>query len=255
MNHNKLAWNKQVENKSRWSLAVTHEEIEKARKGGWDIILTPWKPVPHEWFGNITGKEVLCLASAGGQQVPILAAAGANVTSFDLSDKQLEQDKKVAYNERLNIITYQGDMADLSEFSDESFDLIFHPVSNCFIPDVNSLWKECFRVLRKGGVLLAGFANPVLYLFDETDPEKPVVLNAVNKIPYSDAETLSESMIKMYEEKGYPLEFGHSLDDLIGGQIKYGFSIEGFYEDKHHDKDNPLHDMINVFVATKAVKR
>lgn len=254
LEHNKSAWNKQVENKNRWTIPVSHEEIENARKGNWSVVLTPWKPVPREWFGEITAKNVLCLASAGGQQVPILAAAGADVTSFDLSEEQLEQDKHVAYRERLNLMTYQGNMSDLSGFDSETFDIIFNPVSNCFIPDVTNMWKECYRVLRKGGSLLSGFANPALYLFDECDPNKPMQLLAVNRIPYSDTESLSDKMKELYEKEGYPFEFGHSLNDLIGGQIECGFSIEGFYEDKHHDKDNPLHDMINVFIATKAVK-
>ncbi len=255
LDHNRKAWNRQVEKGNQWSIPVSHDDIEKARGGDWNVVLTPWIPVPREWFGDITGKDILCLASAGGQQVPIFAAAGANVTSFDLSDKQLEQDKKVARHERLNIIYQQGDMRDISVFDDESFDIIFHPVSNCFIPDVNPVWKESYRVLRKGGVLLAGFANPLLYLFDESDPGKPFKLEIINKIPYSDVELLDEQMKKLYEDKGYPFEFGHTLDDLIGGQLKSGFSIEGFYEDRHHDKGNPLHEMINVFIATRAVKK
>jgi SAM-dependent methyltransferase len=255
LSHNKKAWDRQVENNNRWTMPVSHEEIEEARKGNWRVILTPWLPVPHDWFGYIKGKDMLCLASAGGQQVPILAAAGAHVTSYDLSHKQLEQDKFTAYRERLNIITFEGDMSDLSTFEDECFDIIFHPVSNCFIPDVNKVWKEAYRVLRQGGCLLSGFANPLLYLFDESDPDKKVVLNVVNKIPYSDTESFSEEMKNKYIAEGYPFEFGHTLDDLIGGQIEAGFSIEGFYEDRHSDKDCPLYEHIKVFIATRAVKR
>jgi 2-polyprenyl-3-methyl-5-hydroxy-6-metoxy-1,4-benzoquinol methylase len=70
---------------------------------------------------------VLCLASGGGQQGPILAAAGARVTVFDNSPQQLAQDRFVARREGLTLETVEGDMRDLSVFADVSFDLIVHP--------------------------------------------------------------------------------------------------------------------------------
>jgi len=91
------------------------------------------------------------LASGGGQQVPILAAAGANVVSFDLSDAQLATDRMVAEREGLAIRFVRGDMADLSAFEDAGFDLIFHPASNVFVPDVCVVWRECFACCAPGG--------------------------------------------------------------------------------------------------------
>ncbi len=105
--------------------------------------------------------DILCLASGGGQQAPILAAAGANVTVFDNSPAQLRQDALVAQREGLPLRTVQGDMRDLSAFGDDSFDLIFHPVSNIFVPEVRPVWRECYRVVRPGGVLLMGTLNPI----------------------------------------------------------------------------------------------
>ena len=69
------------------------EAIEEARQGRWEIVLTPTKPVPRDWL-EVEGRHVLCLASGGGQQAPILAAAGATVTVLDNSPKQLERDAK-----------------------------------------------------------------------------------------------------------------------------------------------------------------
>ena len=90
-------------------------------------------------------------------QGPILAAAGADVTVFDNSPLMLATDRSVAARDSLQIRTVEGDMADLSQFSDSSFDLIVHPVSNTFVPDVRPVWKEAFRVLRQDGALLSGF--------------------------------------------------------------------------------------------------
>src|SRR5262249_22910863 len=165
--YNRRAWDRQVEKGNRWTIPVGPEAIAAARRGEWEIVLTPTKPVPRAWFPPLSGLPVLCLASGGGQQGPILAAAGANVTVFDNSPAQLERDRLVAEREKLDIKTVQGDMADLSAFADGSFGLIFHPCSNCFVPDVSHVWREAARVLRPGGVLLAGFTNPALYIFDD----------------------------------------------------------------------------------------
>jgi SAM-dependent methyltransferase len=128
----------------RW---ITRQSSVRA-PGDWELILTPNVPVPRTWFGEVRGRDVLCLASGGGQQAPVLAAAGAKVTSYDLSDEQLAKDQLVAEREGLPLTTVRGDMARLTALSDASFDLIFHPVSNVFAEDVRPVWAECFRVLR-----------------------------------------------------------------------------------------------------------
>ena len=252
--HNSTAWDKLSDENIEWSVPVSSEEIERARRGEWEIILTPIKPVPREWFGDVRGKDILCLASGGGQQVPILAAAGANVTSFDNSAKQLEKDRFVAERENLEIRTEQGDAADLSRCADESFDLIFHPCSNCFMAELQPIWNECYRVLRPQGVLLSGFNHPFVYCFDRNAEEEKGVLEFRHKIPYSDSACLTEEELAKILDAGEPLEFSHTLDEQIGGQIEAGFLIGGFYEDWWTDEARILNKYIPTFVATKAIK-
>jgi ubiquinone/menaquinone biosynthesis C-methylase UbiE len=164
--YNQEAWDREVESGNRWTVPVGPDVIEAARRGEWAVLLTNEKPVPRAWFPEMEGADVLCLASGGGQQAPIFAAAGANVTVLDNSPGQLAQDRLVAERESLDIKTVQGDMRDLSAFADGSFDLVFHPVSNLFVPEVRPVWSEAFRVLRSRGSLLAGFLNPAVYIFD-----------------------------------------------------------------------------------------
>lgn len=250
--YNRNAWNKQVEKGNRWTIAVSPKTIAAARGGEWEIILTPLKAIPKAWYPEIKGCDLLCLASGGGQQGPILAAAGANVTVFDNSSNQLAQDRLVAEREGLTIKTVQGDMADLSIFPDESFDLIIHPCSNVFVPNVRPVWKEAFRVLRPGGSLLSGFTNPVLYIFDDHLMDQGI-LEVKYSLPYSDLTSLSEEEKQRYLESGSPLEFGHTLEDQIGGQLDAGFLIAGFYEDKYGPADT-LSAYMSTFMATRAVK-
>lgn len=254
LSFNRQAWDQQVENRNIWTLPVSAEEVTAARKGNWALVLTPLKKVPRAWFPEeLRGRDVLCLASAGGQQAPILAAAGAAVTVFDNSPRQLAQDRLVAERDGLELITIQGDMADLSELHDSSFDLIFHPVSNCFVPDVLPVWREAFRVLKPGGTLLAGFVNPVRYIFDPYKLREGIV-QARFTLPYADVKDIPpEERAELYGADS-PLEWSHTLSDLIGGQLTAGFHLVDFYEDTDNDESDPTNRFMNVFIASRAVR-
>lgn len=250
IDENRRIWDERSENNDVWSVPVTSEAIKQARKGIWSILLTPTKPVPADWFPDqLHGKKVLCLASGGGQQGPILAAAGADVTVFDNSSHQLEKDYFVAKRDNLNIRTVQGNMQDLSAFEDESFDLIVHPWSNGYVDDIRPVWKECARVLKKSGILLSGFGNPIEYIFDVGKLERGI-LSVANAIPYADIDHMDDPETrKVVQANGYI--WSHTLEDQIQGQIEAGFAIIGFYEDIG---GTALDQFINSPIATKAIK-
>lgn len=251
--YNRESWNREVDRGNKWTIPVSSEVVAAARDGQWELLLTPTIPVPREWYLDLENSDVLCLASGGGQQGPILAAAGANVTVLDNSPKQLAQDRMVADRDGLELNTLEGDMEDLSAFPDESFDLIFHPVSNVFTPHVLSVWSEAYRVLRPAGVLLAGFSNPVVYIFDYEAMEQDDRLVVKYPLPYSDLESLSPEALEERIDSGEPLEYSHSLDVQIGGQLKAGFVITGFYEDEWGE-DDIINEYFPTFMATRAVK-
>lgn len=253
--YNRTAWNHQSsEGRSPWCQPVTKEEIQAAREGRWNVLLTPNKPVPRDWFGDITDKKLLCLASGGGQQAPLLAAAGARVTSFDNSDEQLAKDRFVADRDGLNLDTVRGDMADLSTFADGSFDLIFHAVSNVFAQDIAPVWRECHRVLRPGGRLIAGFMNPLHFLFDHEEAEQTGVLEVRHALPYSDLTSRPPEWLAKTTQDKVAYEFGHTLEQQIGGQLAAGFLIAGLYEDDWNDQATPLNKFTTMFIATLAMK-
>lgn len=255
VSHNKKAWDLNVEMGIRWSTIVSEEEIQKAKEGNPRIIMTPTKAVPLEWMGELKNKNILGLASGGGQQGPLLAAAGAKVTIVDLSPKQLEQDQKAAEKYGLEIKTVETKASDLSMFADESFDLIINPVSNCFFEDLNPVWDECARVLKADGKLIWGFNNPVAYLFDYDLANFKDKFHLKYKQPYSDLDSLSEEEKKKFLATENPLEFGHSLELQIGELLKRGFMLGGLYEDYWDDETEALNNYFPQFITGLAIKR
>ncbi len=237
------------------SIPVASEEIEAARRGEWDVQLTPIKSVPRDWFPKgMDGLNVLCLAAGGGQQVPVLAAAGANVTALELSPEQLEKDAAVAAQHGLSVRTILGDMTELGEFETGSFDLVFNPTSSLFVPNVQPLWEGCCRVLKSGGVLMSGAMNPSFYLFDHEEGLSEGRLEVKYPLPYSDLTSLTAEQRDASKGDRETIEFGHTLEDLIGGQIRCGFQIVGFYEDHWYDSATLFNVYSATSFATRAVK-
>ena len=252
--YNGSAWDKLSNQKDKWTITVDADTIARARQGDWSVQLTSVKPTPSEWFpGDLRGLKILCLASRGAQQGPILAVAGAEVTVFDCSQEQLARDKLVAERDNLDLTLVQGDMKDLSCVADDSFDLIFNPCSNVFVETVVPVWQKCARVLKDGGTQLSGFLNPLVFLFDLADYEKGT-LTVRHKIPYAAIDDLPGAELKkLLLDDTKPLCFDHTLHDQIQGQLAAGLVLSGFFEDAMGEND-PLTGVIDVLMATRAVK-
>ena len=255
--YNRNAWNLQSLEGCRWSTPYPDEVIERAKAGDWSVILTPNKPVPSSWFPSypdLRGMQILALACGGGQQVPLFAAAGAEVISFDASDVQLEKDDETCARHGLKVRTIQGDMADLSAIEPASCDLIFNPVSNVFAENLEPVWRECYRVLKPGGQLFCGFMNPVFFLFDHEVLEETGEMRVVHPLPYSDVESADEDLLADQLEAQISVEYSHSWEAQLGGQCNAGFAITGFYEDEWDEESTRLHGWMPLFAATRAVK-
>lgn len=253
--YNADSWNQQsLSGESEWCEPVSDAVIERARAGEWSVILTPNKPVPADWFGDLSGARLLCLAGSGGQQAPVLAAAGAEVVSLDISSAQLAKDRGVAERHGLNLQTLEGDMSAIEAHVDGPFDLIFHPVSNLFAQDLAPVWQGCAAVLRPQGRLLSGFMNPDFFLFDHEALDRGEALELRYRVPFASIRDFSPAQLEAARARGEAMEFGHSLADQIGGQIAAGFVIAGFYQDDWSDEATPLNAHMPTSFATCAVR-
>lgn len=234
-----------IEDGWEWGIPISSEEFAAAKRGEWSVVLTPTKPVPKAWFGDLKGKKLLGLASGGGQQMPIFTALGAVCTVLDYSDKQLESERLVAERENYQIEIIKADMTKPLPFADESFDIIFHPVSNCYVREVEPIWRECFRILKKGGILLSGLDNGINFLFGEDET------HIVNSLPFDPI--VNPEHRRLLEEADCGMQFSHTLEEQIGGQLRAGFTMTDLYEDTNGE--GFLREMnIPSFIATRAVK-
>ena len=239
-----------IENGWEWGVSISHEKFINAKNGQWSVVLTPQKPVPAQWFqpfmknGRLDNVKLLGLASGGGQQMPVFSALGADCTVLDYSDRQLESERLIAEREGYTINIIKADMTKRLPFDDETFDIIFHPVSNCYVEDVYHVWNECYRVLKKGGCLLAGMGSELCYLFEDDNP-----LLVVNKMPYNPLK--DEVLYKRCIQGDGSLQFSHSLEEQIGGQLKAGFILKDLYDDRGTDT---LGEYVSAFLATRAIK-
>lgn len=230
-----------------WGRPIDHSEYEAAQNGVWDVKLTPTKYVPHEWFGDLKGKKILGLASGGGQQMPIFAALGAICTVLDYSEEQIRSEHLVSEREHYDIEIIRGDMTKTLPFENETFDIIFHPVSNCYVEEVKPIWRECYRILKPSGILLAGMDNGINFLF-EGDDEREVV----NSLPYNPLK--DPEQMKQCESGDYGVQFSHTLEEQLGGQLEAGFRLTALYEDTNGE--GRLHELnIPSYIATRAVKQ
>ena len=228
-----------------WGRPVSRETYEAALAGSWDVLLTPTKPVPHRWFGELKGRKVLGLASGGGQQMPIFAALGADCTVLDYSEEQLAAERLVAGREGYAIEVIRADMTEQLPFDDGTFDIIFHPVSNCYVREVKPIWKECWRVLRPGGRLLSGVDHFVNFIVDEDERE------IVNRLPFDPLTDPGQR--EQLEKTDSGMQFSHTLEEQINGQLEAGFTLLELYEDTNGE--GRLHDMnIPSFLAMLAIK-
>jgi len=253
---NKIAWDHAVtEGSNPYTQVLSSEKIAAAKQGKWSLYLSDIKAVPRDWFPSFEGLKVLCLASGGGQQAPIFAALGAEVTLLDASPGQLAQDQFVAERDNLTIKLIEGDMADLSAFDDESFDLIFNPPSTGFVPDLEPVWRECYRVLRVGGVLMTGFGNPDEHVFDDEALDNEGVFVVKYPLPYVQHETLTQEELEQHIRNKEMFHFSHTMEAQLGGLTKAGFLITGFYEDRRPEEDgNPIRFFMPSYYVARVEK-
>ena len=206
-----------------WGSPVSHEEYLRACEGDWEIVLTPTVPVPKSWWPTLAGAEVLGLASGGGQQMPILTAAGAYCTVLDYTPEQLESERMVAEREGYDISIVRADMTEPLPFADASFDVVVNPVSLCYVREVEPILLETARVMRPGAALLAGYDIGFNYVVDDAEER------IVRGLPYNPLE--NPKLLEADDVNEVGMQFSHTIGELLAAILHAGLVIDDVYDD------------------------
>ena len=228
-----------------WMVPISHDDFVNAQNGKELLTVTPNKKVPFKWYSNCKEKKVLGIAAGGGQQMPIFAALGADCTLLDISYPQLSADEEVSKRENYKINLIKGDMAEKLPFPDNTFDIVINPVSNHYIEDIDSLFKEIYRVLKPNGIFIAGLENEIYWT---TNPRTHKMQYSLPINPLKD-----KKLAKRLRKKEFAFQFSHTTSEQLNGQLKAGFIIKEVYEDTE-DGFFSEHN-IPTFLATLSVKQ
>jgi SAM-dependent methyltransferase len=220
--HNRQAWDARVRTGGRFTKPAPDEEF-----------LNPLAAVdPSGWLGgNITGRRVLCVAAGGGRQSALYAAAGGIVTVVDISGAMLAIDREVAAERGLSVRTVEASMDDLSALAPAAFDLVIHPVSTCYVPDILEVYRQVARVMVAGGLYISQHKQPTSL---QTAVE-PAAQGYEITEPYYRRGPLAPVVGSSHREAG-TLEFLHRWEEIVGGMCRAGFAIEDLVEPVHAEE-------------------
>jgi SAM-dependent methyltransferase len=219
VSHNARAWD-----------ALARQGVPLATPATDDELRDPYAAIdPGGWLGrDIRGWRVLCLAAGGGRHGALYAAAGAAVTVVDVSGEMLALDRAIAAERGFDLRLVQASMEDLSMFAVGEFDLVVHPVSTCYVPDVRPVFAAAARVTRAGGLYVSQHKSPVSLQAAPRPSGRGYELTE----PYYRSEALPAAAASHLRERG-TLEFLHRFEELLGGICRAGFVIEDFIEPLH----------------------
>lgn len=222
-NHNRQAWDELVTGQRCFTRPAKDEDLKD-----------PLHTVDAiGWLGgDIRQQQVLCLAAGGGRQSAIYAAAGAHVTVVDLSPAMLELDRQVAAERGFSIQIVESSMDNLSVFSQDTFDIVIHPVSTCYLPDIQPIFQEVARVIRPQGIYISQHKQPTSL---QTNIQRSANGWELVEPYYREGPLPAVNDSRLREEGTW--EYLHRWEEILGGICRAGFVIEDFIEPLHADSE------------------
>lgn len=164
----------------------------------------------QKYIPNLTGKKVLLPSSGDNHAAFAFALLGAQVTSADISERQLENAAVIAEKLGLTIEFVCENTMTLEKIRDEQFDLVYTSNgTHSWISDLEGMYGNISRVLKPGGYSI---------MFDMHPFQRPFTGEAWKEV----------KILKSYHDT---LPSCHwRVQDLINAKIKSGLTIKEMAE-------------------------
>jgi|TARA_Y100000310_G_scaffold344697_1_gene458868 SAM-dependent methyltransferase len=164
-------------------------DMHEANRRSWDAVSPkwqakidtekPWRQVPVNpalvlekeelrHLGDVAGKNVCVLGSGDNLIVFALAGMGADVTSVDVSQTQLDIAAGRARELGLAVTFLRADVTDLSALPTDRFDLVYtggHVA--VWISDLKTYYREAVRILQPEGLFMVTEYHPFRRIWEE----------------------------------------------------------------------------------------
>lgn len=179
-------------------------------------------------LGEIKGKTILHLQCHFGQDTISLGRLGADATGVDLSDKAIENAKRIANKTKSNTKFICCDIYDLPNHLNKKFDIVFTSYGTIgWLPDLDKWANIISMFLKPDGRFVFVEFHPVVWMFDDNFDNieyryfNSGAIIATEKGTYADKEAdITQSSVN----------WNHGLSEVINSLIKNGLEIKSLDE-------------------------
>lgn len=176
-------------------------------------------------LGDIKNKKILDWGCGSGIYIKKLKKKCKEIKGFDISPEMVNIAKKL--NPEIEIKVGSGIKIPFRE----KFDIVFASLSIHYLKDLNPVFKEIKRVLKKGGIFIFSTGNPITKLGKkkEIDGKKYKVLGIKNYFTLNKTETIHESE---NGKKTKVFNYIIKIKDVVSLSQKHGFEIIDYEDTK-----------------------
>ncbi len=239
----KDSWNETSD--SEWYQSLrTDDKIEKLVKDP----TTAFHPMVYEmvnkYIPDLSEKKVLLPSSGDNHAAFAFALLGADVTSADISERQLENAAVIAEKLGLHIEFVCEDTMRLASIEDNKYDLVYTSNgTHTWIPNLNEMYTNICRVLKQSGYSIMYDIHPFQRPFLGEPWKQPEIRKSYHDTFPSchwriqdliNANSFSNLSIKEMEElQAVDASFWYTYDELVKQDSEWLKSINDW-------KQNPM---------------
>ncbi|WP_107037587.1 class I SAM-dependent methyltransferase [Brumimicrobium mesophilum] len=216
---NRESWN----NRTDSHLNSEFYDMEGFMKGN-----TSLNSIELNLLGDVKGKTILHLQCHFGQDSISLGRLGADVIGVDLSDKAIENAKRIAKETKSNAQFICYDIYDLPNHLDKQFDIVYTSYGTIgWLPDLNKWAKVISKFLKPKGKFVFVEFHPVVWMFDDNFEKIAYTYSNSGAIIETENGTYADKKANISQEY---VMWNHGLAEVITSLIKNGLEMKALEE-------------------------